>query len=153
SGGLVRLVEGATTSYAKDGHKTKISHRDGTSEEYDKQGHVTKLTDVHKHSVKFKYDDAGHAYMTKDGKRVPVDANEYGTYKYKDPKSGDTVTHYRDGSEIHKNDKGQVDAVIDAKGHEYSFKYDDSGHVTEMTTDGTTWKDPNHTGKFADGRG
>jgi len=154
SGGLVRQVEGDTTYYAKDGHKTKISHLDGRSEEYDKQGHITKATDAHKHSVEFKYDEAGHASITKHGKHLPAEVYSDGSYTYKDSKAGVNVTHYRDGSEIQTNDKGQVEAVTDAKGHAYSgIKYDDQGHVTEIRIDGTTWKDPKHSGKFEDGNG
>ncbi len=149
-----RVAEGDTTHYAKDGHKTKTAYRNGTSEEYDKQGRVTKLTDARKNSVELKYDAAGHPSMIKDGKSVAVELHNDGSYSYKHPKSGDQITHYRDGSEIHKNDKGQIEAVTDAKGHKYKdIKYDDQGHVTEITIDGTTWKDPKHTGNFEDGKG
>jgi len=131
-----KTAYGETTYYAKDGHQTRKTDRNGASEEYDTQGRVTKSTDARKHDVEFKYDAAGRASMTKDGKQLPVEVHKDGSYSYKNPRSGEEVTHYLDGSEIQKNGQGQLDEVTDAKGHKSMLKYDSSGKVTELTIDG-----------------
>jgi len=170
------------TTLDTQGRVNSITYANGKSNtfEYDSAGKLSKVTSSdgaswrREEGLWFNYDKDGNRvdhldgkmYVTKYGEIVQKDGEGYikvvqrdgavhGIRKFGD---GSKTTYNSDGSEINKEDSGQVHRVKYPNGDSNTFEYDGKGALSKVTSgDDSTWTRENDTwvkrdkdGKFVD---
>lgn len=152
---FIERHDGSQVDLNKDGKPTRIETPDGkvTTISYDGKGAISELT-----AGEFKYTskDGGASFLvSKNGndvigaayRNLKVGADGRITYEIHSigPESGlrQTVSRGADGSEVDKNEKGQITRIVDGKGKEFTFGYNDKGQLNAIKNEYGQWKSEN----------